>query len=116
MDKNMDIGQLFSFETITDTITDVLNGFELKEAITKVGLFGSVARGTWHKDSDIDLIVDYDFSGNTERKVQAYCKLGDMLSDSFPVDVSIVDLESLNYEENSLMRSEVLKDVVWIYG
>ncbi|MCL2378530.1 MAG: nucleotidyltransferase domain-containing protein [Defluviitaleaceae bacterium] len=116
MDKSISTNQLFSIKAIKDTVTKAVNSFELKEAIDKIGVFGSVARGDWHKDSDIDLIIDYDFSGNIEHKVQAYCKLSDIICSSFPVEVNLADFESLDYEGNNAIKSEILKDVIWIYG
>lgn len=45
---------------LLDAHRDEFHALLSKYAATKPRLFGSVARGTAHRDSDIDIIVDMD--------------------------------------------------------
>lgn len=45
-------------ETIIQYLSDHKHEFEQKYGVTKIGLFGSYARGQNHKDSDIDIVVE----------------------------------------------------------
>jgi predicted nucleotidyltransferase len=41
---------------------EVLDKFENKNDVKKIGVFGSFARGDYTEDSDIDLIIDYNYA------------------------------------------------------
>jgi len=45
-------------DTIIQYLTDHKPEFEQEFGVTKIGLFGSYARGQNHKDSDIDIVVE----------------------------------------------------------
>ncbi|MFH5834383.1 nucleotidyltransferase family protein [Halalkalibaculum sp. DA3122] len=45
-------------ETIIQYLSDHKPEFEQKFGVTKIGLFGSYARGQNDKDSDIDIVVE----------------------------------------------------------
>ena len=98
---------------LSETITQAINQAEKYRYITKVGIFGSHARGEAHSDSDIDVLIDYDSSSDDF--------LDDL--DNFMEDfesavhckIDYVTLFGLQNSGNENFKQEVLKDVKWIY-
>ncbi len=45
-------------DTIIQYLSEHKPEFEKEFGVTKIGLFGSFARGRGHKDSDIDIVVE----------------------------------------------------------
>jgi len=106
---------------ITKKTSDTIRAYTWNEKVKRIGVFGSVARGESRKNSDIDLVVDYlynyDVSGDAlfeeaNKKIQ----LDEMLRTIFsPIELSIVDTDTIEYEEHKDLKSAVYRDVVWIY-
>ena len=85
--------------------------------IRKIGIFGSLARGDFNENSDIDLLVEYDeppvFSIDTFDK---YCGLCIMirakLAELYKRSVDIAHFEDDSLE--NLYDPDVGKEVIWI--
>ena len=73
----------------------IFGTFKKYPEVKKVMLFGSRAKGAFHKGSDIDLaIVNSDLSYNTLRKIK-----NDFEESSLPYRVDLIDIKTLHKEE-----------------
>jgi uncharacterized protein len=74
--------------------------------ITKIGVFGSYARGEQTDESDIDVLVDY------EKALTLYqlIELRDYLSELFAMKVDIVTKNGLK----ARIRERVLAEVIYL--
>lgn len=88
---------------------DKIRNYFADQPVLKAWIFGSYARGEAGKDSDVDLLVDFDNSANVSLLKHAgmLCDLEDLLN--LPVD--LVNINSL-YPE---VKSEVDRDKILIY-
>ena len=85
--------------------------------IMKIGIFGSLARGDFNEESDIDLLVRYDsppvFSmEKITRYCELCCKIQEDLSAFYQrsVDIAHVDDDSLS----NMYDPDIKDEVVWI--
>ncbi len=74
--------------------------------VVKMGLFGSVARGTVKKDSDIDIVVEFK-KRNLLNRIGLKMSLEDYLD--MPVDV-VADRGDLN----PLLKERISRDVIYV--
>lgn len=68
------------------------------------GIFGSYARGDFHKDSDLDLLVDFDDSADLLDAIG----LKHFLEDKFGCKVDVVSRPALREE----IRDSVFRDMI----
>lgn len=74
--------------------------------VVKMGLFGSVARGSVKKDSDIDIVVEFK-KRNLLNRIGLKMSLEDYLD--MPVDV-VADRGDLN----PLLKERISRDVIYV--
>ncbi len=74
--------------------------------VVKMGLFGSVARGSVKKDSDIDIVVEFK-KRNLLNRISLKMSLEDYLD--MPVDV-VADRGDLN----PLLKERIARDVIYV--
>jgi predicted nucleotidyltransferase len=77
--------------------------------LTKIGIFGSFARGEQTRKSDVDVLVDFAQGHATLRNFVA---LSDCLETLFRRKVDLLTESSLS----PLIRPYIEEDVVWIEG
>ncbi len=77
-----------------------------KFGVTKMGVFGSIARGNANEDSDIDIVVELN-KRNLLNRIGLKMSLEDFLG--MPVDV-------VTYRENlsPLLKERISKDVIYV--
>ncbi len=77
-----------------------------KFGVTKMGVFGSIARGNANEDSDIDIVVELN-KRNLLNRIGLKMSLEDFLG--MPVDV-------VTYRENlsHLLKERISKDVIYV--
>ena len=83
----------------------------------KAGIFGSLARGTYHSDSDIDILVEYNASPDIDMEhFTRFCELCGQIRDSlfniYGREVDIVHFEG--DPANSLQDENINKEVIWV--
>ena len=78
-----------------------------KIGVTKIGLFGSVAREEDSPESDIDIIVDFDPAA---RKFRNFNQLCDVLDDSFGDSYDLVTRSGLS----PYIGEKILKEVEYV--
>jgi predicted nucleotidyltransferase len=74
--------------------------------ITRLGIFGSYARGEQTDDSDIDVLVEYEKAPSLWRLIE----LRDYLSELFAVKVDVVTKNGLK----ARIRESVLAEVIYL--
>ena len=114
---------MITIEDISKEILTVVSNFDFKEPIVKVGVFGSVSRNEQEKNSDVDLVIDYAYPKDmelAEKYVINYFELCHNIRKNFRKNykkkVDIVEYQTLKYPENRILKREVERDVIWLYG
>jgi len=82
--------------------------FREKFHITKIGLFGSYARGEQNKDSDIDLIVE--FEENTQNLYDLKIKLKDFFLCNLGIEIDICREKYIKPR----FKKIILKDTIYV--
>ena len=79
-----------------------------EQPITKCWLFGSFARGEETKDSDVDLLVEFDRSGKPIT-LMTYAKIWRGLKDCLGLEVDLVENGTLKpFAVDSVNREKIL--------
>ena len=104
-----------SIQNVADDIRAVIS--DNPDLVKKIGIFGSLARGDYNEESDIDLLVRYDsppvFSmEKITRYCELCCKIQEELSAYYQRSVDIVDVEDDSL--SNLYDPDVVNEVVWI--
>ena len=112
--------QDLSFADVKEAVYSTITNYSYRDRVAKIGIFGSFARGEATNDSDLDFVIDFQYQhDNTPSEVIAEVErqfqLEEMLQKAFaPTELSIVMMEAL--PTGSDFKSQVEKDVVWVYG
>ena len=83
--------------------------------VKRVGIFGSYARNEATNNSDIDFVLDY----TNLDDVIGYFSLCDEIEKLFAkynISVDMIQYEAITYPENRIIKEEIDRDVVWVYG
>ena len=99
---------------ISSDIIQAIRKAEKYPYITRVGVFGSHARGDFTDSSDIDILIDYDnssddFLDNLDNFMEDFESL-------VPVKTDYVTVPGLMKSRNTAFKQEVLRDVQWVYN
>ena len=103
---------------IQDVAKDIRNIISLNPGlIKKVGIFGSLARGDYNSESDIDLLIEYNMSSDFAlRSFTNYCelcnKIDETLTDLYKRSVDIVHFE--NDSLTNLFDMNIENEVLWL--
>ena len=86
------------------------NKNRIKEfGVKRIGLFGSYVRGEQKKDSDIDIVVEFE---KGKKNFDNYMELKFFLEDLFRCKVDLVVLESIKPD----LKSSILESVKYATG
>jgi len=104
-----------NIQSVADDIRAVIS--HNPDLVKKIGIFGSLARGDFNEDSDIDLLVRYNsppiFSLDLFDRYCGLCnKLQDTLTNAYQRNVDIVHFD--NDSLSNLYDPDVKKEVVWV--
>ncbi|MHB8173458.1 MAG: nucleotidyltransferase family protein [Nitrospirota bacterium] len=80
-----------------------------KYGVRKIGIFGSFARGSASKGSDVDVLVEF---RKGRKKFDNYMDLKFFLEDVFKRDVDLVTEQALKPQ----LKSEILHQVKYVQG
>mgnify|MGYP003300947513 CR=1 FL=1 len=97
--------KIYSIEDIKKMLKEVLNSTEVEKAI----LFGSYAKRTPSKNSDIDILID----SNGKIKGLKFFAIIDMIREKFNKDVDVIDKTEI--DKNSKIEKEIEKTGVVVY-
>jgi len=105
---------------VSKKVNEVIECFEHKDRVKRVGVFGSVARGEATAESDVDLVIDFMYDEYIESDplfaIRKKYIFESVLRDAFvPISVDIVDTDALNSKSNAILSEEVGRDVIWLY-
>lgn len=78
-----------------------------KLGIRRLGIFGSVARGTQNDNSDIDFIVEFE---DGRKNFRSFNKLYDILEQLFTQKIELITPESLQ----TFMREKILEETEYV--
>ena len=94
-----------------EQIITLLKEYKTKQAgrfsVTKMGVFGSVARGTVNKDSDIDIVVELS-RRNLLNRIGLQMSLENFLGMS-------VDIVTYRDGLSPLLKKRIKKDVIYVW-
>jgi predicted nucleotidyltransferase len=77
-----------------------------KYGVSKIGVFGSFSRGEEERDSDIDILVEFD----KDIDIFEYIDLRDFLSKSLSRKVDLVTKDAIK----PLIKDDIMKEVIYI--
>lgn len=97
--------KIYSIEDIKKMLREVLNSTEVEKAV----LFGSYAKKTPTKYSDIDILID----SNGKIKGLKFFAIIDMIREKFNKDVDVIDKTEIN--ANSKIEKEIEETGVVVY-
>jgi len=87
--------------------------------ISRVGVFGSYARGEQTADSDLDIMFDYNKAGDGDTDfVLDILNYGGELQDELEkidIDLDYVSYKGLMDSNDSRTRENILSDLRWVY-
>ena len=101
---------------IDDRIKKIILLAEKYPVISRVGIFGSYARGEQTSESDIDILFDYDKPN--EDYVLEVLNYGDELTAEFEklnLACDYISYKGVIDSDNSKSQKRILSDAVWIY-
>jgi len=108
-------------DDISNIVPSVFTNKEYNVRVRRVGIFGSVARGEATADSDIDFIIDYKYADcmdpdDTILEAKVWFEFEESMRVLFsPVELSIVNLDSLDQNGDAGLKENIERDVIWIY-
>ncbi|MFH0972650.1 MAG: nucleotidyltransferase family protein [Patescibacteria group bacterium] len=91
---------------IKKIINQNLSVIQDKYRVKEIGIFGSYATGHQHKDSDVDVLVE--FGGSIT--LFKYAELQNFLADQLHVKVDLVQKSGLK----PLIKDEILSETIYI--
>jgi predicted nucleotidyltransferase len=83
--------------------------------ISRIGVFGSCARGDYENGSDVDLLYDYDYSAKDSTH-QFLSFVEEFLDGITPHEADFVYIENLMESGDEEFKQSAFNDVVWIYN
>ena len=99
---------------ISTAVSNVITTADKYPYITKIGIFGSRARDDYTESSDLDILIDYDSSSDIFLD-----NLEDFLDDveyAFGGKIDIVTVPGLMDSKDDFFKSNVLREVKWLYN
>jgi len=95
-----------SLEEIKNTLTKQKQELRQKYRIKEIGIFGSYVRGEQKKQSDIDLLVDFEETSNLT--LLDFIRLENYLSEILGVKVDLVEKNALKPRIGKRILQEVV--------
>ena len=92
-------------EDILKILKDELNKLHENFGIKKIGLFGSYVRGEQTKESDVDILVDFE----NYISFFKFIELEDYLGEKLKAKVDLVSMDALK----PLIRSDILDEAIY---
>jgi predicted nucleotidyltransferase len=92
------------FQILRDQKSSLLEGYQ----VTKIGVFGSYARGEQTNESDLDILVDY--QDDRPPTLPKLIELRDYLSELLTIKVDVVTPNGLK----ARLRDRVLSEVIYL--
>lgn len=99
-------------EFIQNKLEDIIAACK-KHNVKTISLFGSAAKDNFHKNSDIDLLVEFSNEIDIMEYADNYFSLLDLLQKTLNMKVDLVSTKSI---KNPVLRDEVYKSKVDLYA
>jgi len=91
-----------------------INKAENYPYIIRVGVFGSFARNEETMTSDIDILIDYDNS--SDDFLDDLDSFMEKMEEAVPCRIDYVTMAGLLNSKDEVFKSNVLRDVKWLYN
>jgi predicted nucleotidyltransferase len=111
----MEMEKELNLENVCEEIRNIIA--DERELVSRIGVFGSLARGDFNEKSDIDVLIEY--AAPSVLSVDHYdlfcglcIKVREVLLDIFQRKIDVVHYN--DDERNSIFNDEVAGDVKWI--
>ncbi|MCL1862472.1 MAG: nucleotidyltransferase domain-containing protein [Defluviitaleaceae bacterium] len=98
-------------ETIRNTVLRAAPNYP---CISRVGVFGSCARGDFDFNDDVDILYDYDYEA-ADATQQFLSFVEEFLVDLKPLDADFIFIDDLLKSNDVEFKKNVMKDIVWVY-
>lgn len=82
------------------------NSIKLKYGVSKIGIFGSFARGEGKETSDVDVLVEF---REDAENFDNYIELKYFLQEIFSKDVDLVTIDALKPQ----LKDDIMREVVY---
>ena len=96
-----------SLEEIKNTLTKQKQELQQKYRVEAIGIFGSYVRGEQKKQSDVDLLVEFEEPSNLT--LLDFIRLENYLSEILGVKVDLVEKDALKPRIGKRVLQEVVK-------
>ncbi len=93
---------------------DALRAFCARWQVSELALFGSVLRGDFRPDSDIDVLIQFDPAARWT--LLDFVEMRDELADLFGRPVDLVSRRAVERSRNAIRRREILDSARVIYA
>ena len=100
-----------------DKLKDIVSNIAPKyPLVTKIGVFGSYARGDNDEKSDIDILYDYEFDedDSTDQLLGFVEEFSDAIEAIEPIEVDFVWAQKLDKDDDGFCEN-VFSELIWIY-
>ena len=105
---------------LDDTIKNIITLAKKYPVISRVGVFGSYARGEQTADSDIDVLFDYNKANDDDTDfVLDILNYADELSKEFGkmnLNLDCVSYKGVMRSTDNKVRESIISSVMWIYN
>jgi predicted nucleotidyltransferase len=111
------MGQAFTSSAPLDRLKSELEDFCRNRPITRLEVFGSVARGQAKEDSDLDLLIT--FGPGTPKGMAHFAFVDDLekeLERLFGCEVDLIEREALEQNPNPLWKKLIFADAKDLYA
>lgn len=99
-------------ELIQNKLDDIISLCK-KHRVNAISVFGSAAKGTLNKDSDIDLLVEFSQDIDVLDYADNYFSLLEQLQDIFNRKVDLVSIKSL---KNPVLKEQIYQSKIDLYA
>ena len=93
-------------DKIISKLNDLKPEIKKRYKVTEIGIFGSYVRNEQTKDSDIDILVD--FNDDAEISLLSFCAFQNWLSDTLNKNVDLVMKNALKPRIGKRILSEII--------
>ena len=98
---------MYTRQELIDKLTPILERYPIKRA----ALFGSYARGEQNSDSDVDILLELDYSSERADSIYTFW---DEIEETLTIKVDVLTLGSLEFAPERF-RKRILSEMRYVY-
>lgn len=97
-------------EQVTDILRQQLPYLSSEYGVTRLGIFGSYAKGTQHERSDIDLVAEFETPLGLK-----FIELTDYLEQLLQAPVDVLTLAGIQAIRNPKVAENIRESIVYVF-